>query len=82
MSGTSKVWMLKKLFEGEPKLSDFELEEQELRDINDGGKIVFVKRPAVTCSTTVLSFINISRSVKNSNDFHKHHFTLPIFRFF
>ena len=30
--------MLKKRFEGEPKLSDFELEEQELRDITDGGK--------------------------------------------
>lgn len=30
--------MLKKLFEGEPKLSDFELEEHELRDIKDGGK--------------------------------------------
>lgn len=28
--------MLKKLFEGEPKLSDFELEEHELRDITDG----------------------------------------------
>ncbi|KAJ6640785.1 Prostaglandin reductase 1 [Pseudolycoriella hygida] len=36
MSKTSKVWILKKLFEGEPKLSDFELEEQELREINDG----------------------------------------------
>lgn len=41
MSRTSKVWMLKKLFEGEPKLSDFELEEHELRDINDGGKNEF-----------------------------------------
>lgn len=40
MVRTSKVWILKKLFEGEPKLSDFELEEQELRDINDGGKTV------------------------------------------
>lgn len=35
----SQVWILKKLFEGEPKLSDFNLEEQTLRDINDGGKI-------------------------------------------
>lgn len=38
MSRTSKVWTLKKLFEGEPKLSDFVLEEDELRDIKDGGK--------------------------------------------
>lgn len=30
--------MLTRLFEGEPKLSDFELEEHQLRDINDGGK--------------------------------------------
>ncbi|XP_037045199.1 prostaglandin reductase 1-like [Bradysia coprophila] len=36
MIRTSKVWMLKNLFEGEPKLSDFELEEHELRDITDG----------------------------------------------
>lgn len=38
MVKTSKVWMLKNQFVGEPKLDDFELEEHELRDITDGGK--------------------------------------------
>jgi len=36
MSRISKVWILKNLFEGEPKLSDFEIEEHELRDPKDG----------------------------------------------
>lgn len=57
MSRTSKVWMLKKLFEGEPKLSDFELEEHELRDINDGGKNEFFykksKIPATSPTTKI-----------------------------
>lgn len=34
----AQAWILKKLFEGEPKLSDFQLEEQTLREIKDGGK--------------------------------------------
>lgn len=33
----AQAWILKKLFEGEPKLSDFLLEEQTLGDIKDGG---------------------------------------------
>lgn len=30
-----------KEFDGEPKLTDFELQDEELPDINDGGKYAF-----------------------------------------
>lgn len=45
----SQVWILKKLFEGEPKLTDFTLEEQTLRDINDGGKIYYSHKQIFWC---------------------------------
>lgn len=61
MSRTSKVWVLKKLFEGEPKLSDFELEEHQLRDINDGGEKVFLFSEIIKLQdTTGCSSINVN----------------------
>jgi len=34
----TKVFYMKKKFEGEPKLSDFELKEEELPPLKNGGE--------------------------------------------
>lgn len=49
----AQVWILKRLFDGEPKLSDFQLEQQTLRDLNDGG----IKRQIIHSNTKSAQFI-------------------------
>lgn len=38
----AKKYVFKKYFEGEPKATDFLLEEEELPDIKDGGLLIFL----------------------------------------
>lgn len=38
----AKVWKIKAMFHGEPKEDDLELVEEDLPDLKEGGKIIFV----------------------------------------
>lgn len=45
----ASTWILRQHFEGFPKLSDFEIKQEELPELKDGGKKTFA--PIVTDGT-------------------------------
>lgn len=46
----SNVWILNRHFNGEPKIEDFQLEEQELGDVQDGGESI-----TLLCKSVIIS---------------------------